>query len=121
VVENRTSQVIDPPNGLLPPLTEEGARKLAAALQAIREHPSDGPESRFTQERCITFGTAKVGWLLSRNNSFHQIIQTRDHVVLHSELIHEARIIPLDGRRHVGAGLPCGTVIPEAAGWARHS
>ena len=105
VFENRTSQVIDPPDGLLPPLTEEGARKLAAALQALREHPADGPESRFTQERCITFGTAKVGWLLSRNNSFHQIVQTRDHVVLYSELIHEARIVPLDGRPHIGAGM----------------
>ena len=101
VFENRTSQIIDPPNGLLPPLTEEGARKLTAGLQATREHPADGPEDRLTQERCLTFGTAKVGNLQSRNNSFHQIIQTRDYVVLNSELIHQARIIPLDGRPHV--------------------
>lgn len=103
VFETRTSQVIDPPDGRLPPLSAEGARKLAAAQQANRERPADGPESRLTQERCITFGPAKIGWLHSRNNSFHQIIQTADHVVLHSELIHEARIIPLDGRPHVAA------------------
>jgi hypothetical protein len=105
VVENRTSQVTDPPNGLLPPLTEEGASKLAASIQASRERPADGPESLLTQERCLTFGTAKVGWLHSRNNSFYEIIQTRDHVVLYSELIHEARIIPLDGRPHIAPGM----------------
>ena len=105
VFETRTSQVTDPPDGRLPPLTAEGTRKLASAQQAIRDHPADGPESRLTQERCITFGTAKIGWLHSRNNSFHQIIQTADHVVLHSELIHEARIIPLDGRPHVPVGV----------------
>src|SRR5262245_27085894 len=103
VFENRTSQVIDPPNGLLPALTEEGARRLAAGIQATREHPADGPEDRLTQERCLTFGTAKVGNLQSRNNSFHQIVQTRDYVVLNSELIHQARIIPLDGRPHADA------------------
>ena len=68
VFENRTSQIVDPRNGRLPPLTAEGARKAAAARE-FREHPADGPESRLTQERCLTFGTARVGWLMARNNT----------------------------------------------------
>ena len=105
VFENRTSQIIDPLNGRLPPLTAEGERKVAAAARAAREHPADGPESLLTQERCLTFGTARIGWLQARNNSFHQIVQTGNVVLIYSELIHEARIIPLDGRAHVDSRL----------------
>lgn len=105
VFENRTSQIVDPRNGRLPPLTAEGARKVADAARESREHPADGPESRLTQERCLTFGTARVGWLMARNNSFYQIIQTRNHVVLYSELIHEARVIPLNTRPRFAEGM----------------
>ena len=98
VFENRTSQILDPRNGRLPPLTAEGARKVADAARESREHPADGPESLLTQERCLTFGTARVGWLMARNNSFYQIIQTRDQAVLYSEMVHETRVIPLDTR-----------------------
>jgi hypothetical protein len=105
VFENRTSQIVDPRDGRLPPLTVEGARKIADAARESREHPADGPESRLTQERCLTFGTAHVGWLMARNNSFYQIIQTRSHVVLYGELIHEARVIPLDTRPRLAQGI----------------
>jgi hypothetical protein len=100
VFESRTSQIIDPPNGRLPPLTAEGERKIAAAARAVREHPADGPESRLPQERCLTFGTARIGFLQARNNSFHQIVQTGNVMLIYSEMIHEARIVPLDGRPH---------------------
>ena len=100
VFENRTSQIVDPPDGQLPPLTPQGRQQQAAAAVSRRLHPADGPEDRVPQERCITFGTARVGFLQARNNSYHQIIQTPGYVVIYSEMIHEARIIPLDGRPH---------------------
>ena len=101
VFENRTSQIVDPPDGLLPALTAEGLRKTAAAEERGRLQPADGPESRAPSERCLTFGTARVGFLSARNNSFYQIVQTPDYVMIHSEMIHEARIIPLAQRPHL--------------------
>ena len=103
--ETRTSQVVDPPDGRLPPLTPEGQRTQAADSERSRLHPADGPEDRSTQERCLTFGTARVGGVQARNNSFHQIVQTSGEVLLHSEMIHEARIIHLDGRPHPPAAI----------------
>jgi len=105
VIENRTSQVIDPPDGRLPPLTPEGRQKQAAAGEARRMHPADGPEDRTVGERCLTWGTARVGFLQSRNNSYHQIIETPEYVVIHSEMVHEARVIPFDGRPHANPAL----------------
>jgi hypothetical protein len=98
VFENRTSQIIDPPDGLLPALTAEGLRKTAAAAEVARLQPADGPESRAPLERCLTPGTARVGFLTARNISFQQIVQTPDYVMIHSEMVHEARIIPLTQR-----------------------
>ena len=105
VIDNRTSQVIDPPDGRLPPLTPEGRQKQAAAVEARRLHPADGPEDRTPGERCLTWGTARVGFLQQRNNSYHQIIETPAYVVIHSEMVHEARIIPIDGRPHADPAL----------------
>lgn len=105
VFENRTSQIIDPPDGLLPALTADGERRTAAAAERARLQPADGPESRAPLERCLTLGPARVGFLSARNNSFQQIVQTRDHVVLHSEMVHEARIIPLVPRPRLGPGV----------------
>jgi len=102
VFENRTSQIVDPPDGLLPALTAEGRRKTAAAAEADRLRPADGPESRAPTERCLTPGTARVGFLTARNNSFQQIVQTPGYVMIYGEMIHEARIIPLAQRPHPG-------------------
>lgn len=97
--DDRTSQVVDPADGRLPPLTPEGARNQALAARA-RAHATGGPENRAPQERCLTFGTARVGSLMARNNSFHQIVQTAHSIVISSEMIYEARIIPLNGQPH---------------------
>jgi hypothetical protein len=103
--ETRTSQVVDPSDGHLPPLTPEGRQRQAADLERSQLHPADGPEDRSTQERCLSFGTARVGGVQARNNSFFQIVQTSGYVLIHSEMIHEARIIPLDGRSHRPAAI----------------
>ena len=100
-----TSQVIDPADGHLPPLTAGGQQRQAADLERSQRHPADGPEDRSTQERCLSFGTARVGGVQARNNSFYQIVQTPGYVLIHSEMIHEARIIPLDGHPHPPAAI----------------
>ena len=100
VFEKRTAQVFEPRDGRLPPLTPQAQLRQAAAAEERRLHPADGPENRTPLERCITHGPARIGFLHARNNSYYQIVQTRDFVVIHAEMIHEARVIPMDGRPH---------------------
>ena len=95
--DNRTSLIVDPPDGRMPPFTPEGQRRRAAAI-AARQLPPEGPENRTASERCITFGVPRLG---AGYNSYYQIVQTPKYVVLHMETIHDARVIPLDGRRHL--------------------
>jgi hypothetical protein len=82
VFEHRTSQLIDPADGRLPALSAEGERNVAARAETRRLRPADGPEDRSPLERCISHGVIKMGWVQSRNNSYYQIVQTRDTVVL---------------------------------------
>ncbi len=101
-VDNRTSLVVDPLDGRLPPLTPE-AQKRADALAAWRRlHPADGPEDRSLGERCLTFGAPRVG---AGYNSYYQIVQTPGFVAIIHEMGHEVRLIPVDGRPHVGQQL----------------
>ena len=63
---------------------------------------NDGPEGRSLAERCITYG---VPDLLAGYNSYYEIVQTKDHVVIHAEKIHDARIIPITNRPHAPASV----------------
>ncbi|MEE2777533.1 MAG: hypothetical protein VYE73_12330 [Acidobacteriota bacterium] len=92
--DNRTSLIVDPPNGRLPEMTEE-AKELAAARLAARRRPAHGPEDRSLGERCISFGVPRLG---AGYNSYYQIIQSKDHVVIVMEMIHDARVIPIADR-----------------------
>jgi hypothetical protein len=96
--DNRTSMITDPPDGKLPPLTPEAQKRQAAAAEARKLHPADGPEDLPLGHRCITFGAPRIE---AGYNSYIQIFQTRDHVAIAMETIHDARIIPLDGRPHL--------------------
>ena len=95
----RTSLVIDPPNGRVPPLTEAGAQRAAERLR-INQSPTEGPEDRPLGERCITGFNSGPPMLPAAYNMNVQIFQTPDHVVLLNEMVHNARIIPLDGSDH---------------------
>jgi hypothetical protein len=101
VPDLRTSLIIDPPDGRIPPLTAEG-RKKAAARAADRKKrgsdPADSWEDRNLAERCLTRGAPKIPG--GYNNNF-QILQTPGYVVILQEMIHEARIIPLDTKEHM--------------------
>jgi hypothetical protein len=96
----RTSLVIDPADGKLPPLTPEGEREQTNLAAVRRISPADGPESRHAFERCITRGLpgAMMGNFYNHN---YQILQSPGYVVIAVEMIHDARIIPLDGRPHL--------------------
>jgi hypothetical protein len=101
--ERRTSLIIDPPNGRIPPETAEAQKRRAALVEQRRLHPADGPESRGLTERCITFGVPRFGAAYS---SIYQIVQSPTHVVFNMETIHDARVIPVDGRPHLSQQIP---------------
>ena len=92
----RTSLIVDPPDGHLPPLTPEAQRRLANRPVAS----ADGPEDFPLNSRCIWFQNAGPPMIPSPYNNNLQFIQTRDFVVISTENIHDARIVPMDGRPH---------------------
>jgi hypothetical protein len=101
----RTSLIVDPPDGRIPTLTAEGRARAAARRAAAREHgPADSYENRSLMERCITRGLPEVTLPGPYNNNL-QIVQTPQYVVLMTEMIHEARVVPMDGRRHADSGV----------------
>ena len=97
----RTSLVVDPPDGRIPALTPEAEKKAAERAEARRLHPADGPEDRSLAERCVKWGTAGPPMLPGPYNNNYQIVQIPGYVVIVVEMIHDARIIPLDGRPHL--------------------
>jgi hypothetical protein len=97
VASRRTSLIVDPPDGRVPALTSEG-QKRASEVSARLRGEAAGPEDRNLAERCITRGAPKLPG--GYNNNF-QIVQTPDYVAIMQEMIHEVRIIPLDGRPHL--------------------
>jgi hypothetical protein len=101
VSTRRTSLVVDPRDGRIPPLTPEAQSKAAARAEATRLHPADGPEDGSLADRCIVRGTAVPPMLPAGYNNNYQILQTPEHVVILVEMIHDTRIISLDGRPHL--------------------
>lgn len=97
-LDHRTSLIVDPPNGRIPPLTPDGRARQMKATRGFLGIEPDGPEDMSNSVRCITWGVPNV---LAGYNSYFHVLQTPDHVVIFPELIHDARIIPLDGRPHL--------------------
>jgi hypothetical protein len=95
VSTRRTSLVVDPPDGRVPLRPEaEAARDFNSA------HERDSYEFMSVWDRCITRG-APAGMFPAGYNNAYQIVQTPGYMVIHYEMIHEARIIPIDGRPHL--------------------
>src|SRR5260221_8912693 len=101
-IDNRTSLVNDPADGRIPALTPEAQKRVDAGAEYRKTHPADGPEDLPLTHRCLTFGVPNM---FAGYNSYFQIIQSPDHVVLHSEMIHDSRIIPLDNRPHIPSNI----------------
>jgi hypothetical protein len=101
--DNRTS-LVTTADGRIPPMTAEGKKKVESrrGRVVIDENgfagKADSWEDRGLSERCITFGSPRLG---AGYNSYYQIIQSRDYVAIYMETIHDSRIIPLDNRPHV--------------------
>ena len=99
--DNRTALITDPADGRLPPMTPEAQKRSEAAQKRIKELPA-GPEDRSLSERCITFGSPRLG---AGYNSYFQIFQSPKVVALEMETIHDTRLIPLDGSPHLPANV----------------
>ena len=100
VEDRRTSLIVDPPDGRIPPLTAEAAARSAARSEYLREHPADSWHDRSLGDRCILGFNAGPPMVPSAYNNNVQLLQTPDHVVILNEMVHNARIVPLDGRPH---------------------
>jgi hypothetical protein len=105
-ISRRTSLIIDPPDGRLPPLTPEGERRLAdqRTRGSFAKRLWEGPEDLDLRDRCITRGVPNT-WFPSAYNNGFQIVQSPGYVAILQERLHEARIIPLDGRPHIPSGV----------------
>ena len=97
----RTSLVTIPRDGRIPLLSEEGQRRAAVRRTARQNYAvADSHQARSLWERCITRGLPN-GMMPAGYNNNVQLLQTPDTVVVFNEMIHDARIIPLDGRPHI--------------------
>jgi hypothetical protein len=99
VKTRRTSIVTDPPDGRIPALTPAAAERLRLRLERIRAQ--DNPEELGLQDQCAAFVTAGPPLLPYSYNSNYQIVVTDRAVMVHAEMIHDARIIHTDGRPHL--------------------
>ncbi len=94
----RTSLIVDPPNGRIPPVTPEAEKRAETRRAYRREHPADSWEDRGMADRCM-FTTGLPIVPSAYNNNVH-LFQTPDHVVMLIEMTHTLRVVPLDGRPH---------------------
>ncbi len=99
VKTRRTSIVVDPPDGRIPALTPAATERRRRRLAAMRAQ--ENPEDLGLQDQCAAFLTVGPPMLPYTYNSNYQIVVTKDAVVIHAEMIHDARIIPTDGRPHL--------------------
>ena len=99
VKTRRTSIVTDPPDGRIPALTPAAADVKRRRVDAMKNAAS--AQDTGLQDQCLAFATVGPPMLPYSYNSNYQIMQTRDAFVVHAEMIHDARIIHLDGRPHL--------------------
>jgi hypothetical protein len=99
----RTSLIVDPPDGRIPALTAEGKARVARAPNRAGTENASWLD-RGNQERCITYGLPSASLPTLYNNNI-QIVQSPDSVVIVHEMIHEARVVPLDDRPRLSDGV----------------
>jgi hypothetical protein len=101
----RTSLIVDPADGRIPPMTSEAQQRAAARAAALKGHAFDGPESRTLSERCIMWPHEGPPMLPAPYNNVIQIFQTPENVVIFQEIIHNVRVIPLTAQPHISPSL----------------
>jgi len=97
--DNRTSLIVDPPDGLIPYTPEGRKRRAEAIARFLCRKPPEHAQDLSPLHRCLTFGVPMI--TPTPYSSHFQIVQTPSYVVFVMEAIHDARIIPLDGRPHL--------------------
>jgi hypothetical protein len=103
-LNTRTSLVIDPSDGKVPAYNPEGQKRADALAAARKARPADSWLDRSSYDRCITRGMPGA-MMPGFYNHNYQILQTPGYVVILVEMIHDARIIPLDGRPHLNPSI----------------
>ena len=101
VGRRRTSLIVDPPDGRVPPLIPAAQKRMDATRAHAALHPADGPEDRPLAERCLLWPTAGPPMLPGAYNNNYQIVQAPGYVTILVEMIHDVRTIPTDGRPHL--------------------
>ena len=96
VTTHRTSLVVDPPDGRVPTLTPYGQERVAA--REARARMATGPEDLTTWDRCLLGFNAGPPMIGGGYNAYVRLFHTSNYVVLLNEMVHDVRIIPLDGR-----------------------
>jgi hypothetical protein len=99
----RTSIVTDPPDGRIPPLTPNAEAHRRERLERIKK--AENPEDLGLQDQCVGFLTAGPPMLPYSYNSNYQIVQAAGAILIYAEMIHDARIVYMDGRPHAPANL----------------
>ena len=99
----RTALIVDPPDGRIP-FTPEGRQRLDAR-RALLGRPARGPEDRTPGERCVHHTKAGPPMSAGGYNNHLRLLQTPGYVVIWTEQIHDARIIPTDGRPPIAGGI----------------
>ena len=105
----RTSLIVDPPDGKLPALTADAQKRINDARIERQRRPADGPEDRPLMDRCLWWPAVGPPMLPSFANnspysplvSNYQFLQGPGYVAIVNEILHETRVIPIDGRPHV--------------------
>ena len=99
------SLIVDPADGRLPPMTADGARRAEAwRTRAAPDYAHAGPEDLRPYDRCISRGVLGSSFPNIYSSAIW-ILQAPGLVILHHEMIHETRVIPLDGRPHIAPGI----------------
>jgi hypothetical protein len=118
---HQASLIVDPPDGRQPPLSEEGQKRQAQqqAEQRARRERLQGREAdsyldRSLYDRCITRGVLGSILPVIYNNG-NEIVQGPGYVVIRNEMIHEARVVPLDRRPRLNAGMT--SYMGDSRGW----
>ncbi len=128
-----TSIITEPANGRMPPLTEEARARVQAQLSSIGRPndgsawwvevkgagPYDGPESLPLRERCLLGFTGVAPTLPALYNNYKHIVQTEEYVVIHLEMVHDARVVRMqqDGVQVEHPGPEVQFWLGDSIGW----